>query len=206
MRLQPRNLWSLRAALIRIHRDLFAIEQKILYFEGFPTLSDFEKLVLVLEDRRFLKHGGVDLRACLRELLKNVVGRKHGGASTIDMQFVRTATGFKEKTIRRKLYEMLLSVIVQFRYSKLLILRSYLSCAFFGSGLIGITRASQRAFAVSVEQLSLAQSAELAAMLVYPKPLHPEKRWHVKIRRRADYGLRRLVRFQKSFEKIPSRK
>lgn len=206
MRLQPRRVWSFRAALIRIHRDLFLIEQRVMYFEGINELSEFEKLVLILEDRRFLMHGGVDLRACLREVMKAAVGRKHGGASTIDMQFVRTATGFRENTTRRKLYEILLSVIVQFRYSKLMILRSYLNCAFFGSGLIGIKRASKRAFGVSPEQLSRVQAAELAGMLVYPKPLRPEGNWHVKIRRRADYGLRRMVRFQKSFEKVPSRK
>ena len=97
MRLGPKRVWSFRAALIRIHRDLFLIEQKILYFEGVDKLSEFEKLVLILEDRRFFRHGGVDLRACLREVMKTAVRRKHGGASTIDMQFVERPPGLEKK-------------------------------------------------------------------------------------------------------------
>jgi membrane carboxypeptidase/penicillin-binding protein PbpC len=204
-RIQPKAFPTIKGTLIRIHRDLFAIERKLIWNEGAPVLTIFEKIVLVLEDKRFLRHNGFDLIAGTRELLKTLMLRKHGGASTIDMQFVRTATGFKAKTFSRKIYEITLSVIIQFRYSKLTILRSYLNCAFFGSGLHGAEHASLKAFGRPVFQLSRNEAAQLASMLVYPRPLRAEKKWRMKIERRAAYGLRRMARLEESFKKIPTR-
>jgi hypothetical protein len=68
MRVHPRKVPSLRAALISLHLDLFAIDEKVIRWEGLPELSQFEKLVLVLEDRRFLKHDGFDPIAFAREI------------------------------------------------------------------------------------------------------------------------------------------
>lgn len=195
---------SLRRALMRIHSDLFTIENYV-WFEGVPKLTTFERLVLVLEDRRFLQHDGVDFKACIREALKAVFRRRHGGASTIDMQFVRTATGFRELTLRRKVYEMLLASIIQYRYSKLLILRSYLATAFYGSHLFGADKASRAAFGKPLAKLSDNEAAQLAAMLVYPRPVRPREEWRVRVERRAAYGLNLLPRFEQSFEKIPRR-
>ena len=205
-RVEHKTVPGVKKLLVAFHRDLFAIDRHIISWEGEPILTSFEKLVLVLEDRRFFRHSGFDLIAFSRELLKAVVGRRHGGASTIDMQFVRTATGFRVKTLRRKAYEVTLAAIIQYRYSKLLILRSYLGCAFFGSHLYGAGRASLKTKGKTLSQLSATEAAELAAMLVYPRPLRPEEKWRMKVERRAAYGLKRMVRFEKSFEKIPTRK
>ncbi|HEY9154188.1 MAG TPA: transglycosylase domain-containing protein, partial [Opitutaceae bacterium] len=138
---QPRRLPSFRRLLERVHSDLFTIDREIYRYDYEYQLSDFEMLVLVLEDKRFLRHDGFDWIACFRELVKALFFQKHGGASTIDMQFVRTATGFRERTLKRKFYEIFLSVLIQFRYPKRTILRSYLRCAFFGSHLIGASKA-----------------------------------------------------------------
>ena len=67
-------------------------------------------MTIVLEDRRFFKHYGVDLHSVLREVSKALTLRRHGGFSTIDMQFVRTITGFRQHTIRRKVYEIVLAL------------------------------------------------------------------------------------------------
>jgi len=195
---------SIRELLIKIHRDLFTIESHISIWHYEGDLSILEKVVLVLEDRRFLRHRGVDLRACLRELIKCLSWKKHGGASTIDMQFVRTATGYRELTLRRKIYEVALSCLIQFRYSKIRILRSYLNCAFFGSGMVGINAAAGRHFQKLPDELDMKEAAVLAAMLVYPRPLVPNGRWRTRVERRAEYGLRQMVRLKESFEKIPS--
>lgn len=193
---------TLRSALIRLHRDLFQTDQFVSWWVSTEPLSNLERLVLVLEDRRFLQHRGFDARACVRELLKMLTLRKHGGASTIDMQFVRTATGYKQYTAKRKLYEMLLAFLIHFRYTKIEILRSYLSCAFFGSHLIGAERASRKVFSKSCGDLTDSEAAFIAAMLVYPRPLEPKDGWDRRVRNRADYGLRRIARFEESFEKI----
>jgi membrane peptidoglycan carboxypeptidase len=191
--------------LIYIHKDLFLIEKKILLYTDFwYELSNLEILVLVLEDKRFLRHSGVDFVACFREIVKALLLRNHGGASTIDMQFVRTATGYRQKTLRRKIYEVFLSMLIQYRYSKRTILRSYLKCAFFGSHLIGADRAAKAVFDIYPHQLTEKQAAYLAAMLVYPRPLHPNNEWSAKVTRRAEYGYRRMFRLKKSFQQIPS--
>lgn len=200
------NFPSPRRWLIKIHKDLFKIERSLVpdYYCENTKLTKLEKLVLILEDRRFLHHSGVDLIAVFREVLKALTCSKHGGASTIDMQFIRTITGYKELKFGRKLYEAFLAYLIRFRYSKIQILRSYLECAFFGSHLIGIERASKELFQKHPDDLSDDESAQLAAMLVYPKPLIPPERWRTNVLRRAKYGQRRLLRFEKSFNKLPS--
>lgn len=189
---------------MQVHIDLFEIDDHVLaYSEYYGRLAPVEIMVLLLEDRRFFRHLGVDWISCLRDMLKLITFRKHGGSSTIDMQFVRTVTGYREITMKRKLYEVLLAILIQFKYSKVVILRSYLNCAFFGSHLIGIDKAAGRTFSLSANDLEDDQAALLAAMLVYPKPLAPTEWWLNKIRRRADYGKALYVRHKKRFEKVP---
>jgi membrane peptidoglycan carboxypeptidase len=157
----------------------------------------------VLEDRRFLDHRGVDLRSGLREIIRAMTFRRHGGASTIDMQFVRTATGFRHKTFRRKIYEILLAVIIQFRYNKITILRSYLACAFFGSHLIGANKISHMLYGRNAEELSIDEAAMIAAMLVYPRPSSPTSQWQIKVQSRANYGKRIYIANKQHFDKLP---
>ena len=97
---------SPRRILVRVHRDLFKIERRIVYDYWPEPLSSLEVMVLILEDRRFFQHHGVDFISCVRELSRALLLKSHGGASTIDMQLVRTATGYRERTLRRKLYEI----------------------------------------------------------------------------------------------------
>jgi len=203
---EPRlRIPTLRSLLFRIHKDLFTIERFVQrYAAYFPTsLTPLEKLTLVLEDRRFFGHSGVDLRSTLREISRALTFRRHGGASTIDMQFVRTATGYRKNTFTRKVYELLLAIIIQFRYNKIVILRSYLACAFFGSRLIGANSASRKLYGRSADDLSIDEAAIIAAMLVYPRPRSPTPEWEVKVQRRADYGKRVYIANKESFDKLP---
>jgi membrane peptidoglycan carboxypeptidase len=197
--------FGLRMALTRVHRDLFTVHRKVdRSARYFPSeLSNLEKLVILLEDRRFLTHAGVDAKSVARELVLAVLFKKHGGASTIDMQFVRTATGFKEHTLFRKVYEIMISVLIQYRYDKITILRSYLGCAFFGTGLIGSGKAAQRMYNVHPEDLSIEQSAVLASLLVYPRPRQSSSLWEGRVRRRASYGVALYVRHKQSFDQFP---
>ncbi len=199
------KLPGIRPLLIKIHKDLFLIDKFILrYSEFYPEdLSVLEKLVLVLEDRRFLDHRGIDLKSIIREILKMMTFRRHGGASTIDMQFVRTVTGYRHLSLRRKLYEIFLSVLIQFRYNKITILRSYLACAFFGSHLIGVNKATNKVFNQNPEDLSIDEAAFIAAMLVYPRPMSPSLEWQRMVQRRANYGKRIYISNKQRFEKLP---
>ena len=200
------KIWRPREILIKIHLDLFAIDSKIQSILVYhpPALTNLEKLTLVLEDRRFLFHYGIDLKSVLREIIRAVTFRSHGGASTIDMQFVRTCTGYKERTLTRKLYEMFLAVIIQFRYSKIEILRSYLTCAYFGSHRRGANAAAQIMFGKKADDLSVDEAAFIAAMLVYPRPRDPTEEWTLRVGRRADYGKRIYIANKERFDQLPS--
>ena len=196
--------FGLRAALLRIHSDLFQVHRLVDQYSIYdpPELTNLETLVLVLEDRRFMHHAGVDGLALAREFGRAVTFREHGGASTIDMQFVRTATGYRERTLTRKLYEMLLALLIQYRYSKIVILRSYLNHAFFGSRLIGAERTAKELYGVSHHDLSLVQASTLAAALVYPRPLAPQDAWLNNVRRRSSYGMRIYLANKQRFDQL----
>lgn len=192
-----------RRILTRIHTDLLTIDRRITFIDPEEPLLLVEKMVLVLEDRRFFYHNGFHFKACCREIAKAALIQPHGGASTIDMQFVRTATGFRAKTIKRKLYEIFLARLIQFRYNKIEILRSYLDCAFFGSHIFGVKKICRKQYNKSPYALSLDEAAEVAAMLVHPRPLIPTPEWRSKVGRRANYAKLRYPGLEKTFEKLP---
>lgn len=197
--------FGLRSALLQVHRDLLSVHSRVMPSASFwpPALTNLEKLVLALEDRRFMRHSGVDLRSVVRELVKAFMLRPHGGASTVDMQFVRTATGYRSRKIGRKIYEQFLALLMQYRYSKITILRSYLACAFFGSHLIGSDSAAKAIYTTSAENLTLEQASLIAAMLVYPRPISPTALWERRVQRRAKYGIAVYIANKKRFDQIP---
>lgn len=187
------NNRKIRNFLITINQDLFSIREKIEEISytqkiSYDNYDELHYLVMSLEDRRFLKHCGVDFRSMLRECIKFFLGKKFGGASTIDMQMVRTITGFKERTLYRKLYESILAFIVNFKFSKKQIIDCYLNNAFFGSHLYGIEKATQKCFGKYISQLTFDEKAQLAAMLQRPRPQHPSAEWQEKILKRARYA------------------
>jgi hypothetical protein len=205
---QPKlHVLSFRSWMLKVHGDLLRIHWKVVRWSAYSPekLTNLEKMVIVLEDRRFPIHPGVDWRSVLREMVRALTFRRHGGASTIDMQFVRTVTGYRNKTLRRKAYEVLLAFLIQYRYRKIEILRSYLACAFFGSHLIGAKRAAMKVFGTAYpDNLDLAQAAYIAAMLVYPRPKIETELWRVKVSRRANYGMMIYLANKKRYDQFPS--
>ncbi|HHK6019312.1 TPA: biosynthetic peptidoglycan transglycosylase [Neisseria subflava] len=196
------NNRKIRNFLITINQDLFSIKEKIegISYSQMISYDDYDELhylVMALEDRRFLKHCGVDFRSILRECRNFLLGNKFGGASTIDMQMVRTITGFKERTLYRKLYESILAFIVNFKFSKKQIIDCYLNNAFFGSHLYGIETTTQKCFGKYISQLTFDEKAQLAAMLQKPRPWHPSAEWQEKILIRARYaqGIRSRMKY-----------
>lgn len=176
---------------VRLRSDLSRIDQNVRPLPQSPAaaLTALELMTIAIEDRRFFHHPGVDAFSILREAIKVLRGRKHGGASTIDMQFVRTVTGYRAPTMQRKMYEAFLALVIQSRHKKLEILRSYLACAFFGSGLIGANAAAQRVFNKDADRLSMEEASFISAMLAYPRPLDGLPRWEQRARRRAAYAV-----------------
>ncbi|UIZ74182.1 transglycosylase domain-containing protein [Raoultella ornithinolytica] len=137
-----RHYRRFRNILIDLNRDLLTISEYMNEYDDYYELNDLCYFVMALEDRRFFRHCGFDFFSFVREVFKAACKKKHGGASTIDMQLVRTITGFKDLTLYRKFYEVILAILLNFKFSKKQIIMCYLRNAFFGSRLIGSEKAA----------------------------------------------------------------
>lgn len=181
---------KLKTFLIDINLDLFLISEKMKNIDSYSDYDEIEYFVMALEDRRYLNHGGIDVRSIARETIKMFCRKKHGGASTIDMQMVRTITGFKDKTIFRKIYEATLAIIVNYKYTKKQIIRCYLANAYFGTKVTGLAQATMGVFDKQQIQLNNNEKAFIAAMLLRPKPFYYNEKWYELAMSRATYAQR----------------
>ena len=130
--------------------------------------------VIATEDKRFYEHAGVDPLGILRALVVDIRTRSTAqGGSTITQQYVVNAFIEREDTLMRKLREALLAYRLEKDHSKDEILEMYLNTIYFGHGAYGIESASQIYFDKSVGDLSLAESAMIAAVIRSPGTWSP---------------------------------
>lgn len=145
------------------------------------------------EDDGFFEHGGVDIKSLFRaayELIKT--GHKGQGGSTITMQVARNFFLGREKTYSRKLMEILLAVKIEHTLTKAQILTLYLNKIFLGNRAYGIKAAAQVYFGKSLDQLSVAEAAMLAALPKAPSSVNPVSDPDKALARRA-YVLGRML-------------
>jgi penicillin-binding protein 1A len=150
--------------------------------------------VLAAEDDRFYQHGGVDFSGVARAALANVRGRREG-ASTITMQVARTFFLTREKTIARKLSEVLLAFKIEASLSKDQILELYLNQIFLGSRAYGFASAAHVYFGKSLADITAAEAAMLAGLPQAPSRQNPfvnpkraQQRQHYVLRRMSELG------------------
>jgi penicillin-binding protein 1A len=130
--------------------------------------------VLAREDRRFYNHFGVDLIGLTRAMWANLrAGHLVQGGSTISQQLAKNVFLTPDRTLKRKVQEMLLALWLERNFSKDQILTLYLNRVYFGAGTYGVDAASQRYFGKSVRQLNLAECAMLAGLLKAPTRYAP---------------------------------
>ena len=130
--------------------------------------------VIATEDRRFYSHSGVDPRSVIRALTVNIIKRRKAqGASTLTQQVAKNLFLSSEKTIRRKVQELLLSFWLEYRLTKDQILTIYLNRVYFGAGTYGIEAAAQKYYGVRARHLNLYQAAVLAGLLKAPSRYNP---------------------------------
>ncbi|MEO0725097.1 MAG: penicillin-binding protein 1C, partial [Bacteroidota bacterium] len=126
------------------------------------------------EDRRFLRHWGVDWRALLRALRQNMrAGKVVSGGSTISMQVVRMARGNRSRTIWQKLIEISLALRLELTYSKTEILGLWAANAPFGGNVVGLEAASWRYYQKASHLLTWSEAATLAVLPNSPALIHP---------------------------------
>lgn len=132
--------------------------------------------VLAVEDRNFYHHFGVNPVAVARALLVNArEGEVRQGGSTLTQQLAKNLYLSSEKTMRRKIQELLLALWLEHKFTKDEILTLYLNRVYFGAGAYGLDAASRRYFGKSAASLTLAESAVLAGLLKAPSHLSPDR-------------------------------
>lgn len=134
----------------------------------------YARAVVEYEDRRFGRHGGVSLPAIVRAAVQNYrAGEVVSGGSTLTMQLVRLSRGNPPRTVKEKLWEMLLATRVEWSYTKPEILSLYAAHAPFGGNVVGLEAAAWRYFGHDPSQLSWAEAATLAVLPNSPALIHP---------------------------------
>jgi len=132
--------------------------------------------VIAIEDRRYYSHFGVDPIGLTRAMVKNVTaGRLVQGGSTLTQQLAKNLFLSPDRTIGRKVQEVLLALWLEQKYTKDQILEMYLNRVYFGSGSYGVEAASRRYFNKSARDVTLPEAALLAGLLKAPSRLSPAR-------------------------------
>jgi len=124
--------------------------------------------VLAAEDRTFYTESAISPTGILRALFNDLRGGSLAGGSTITQQYAKTAFLSPERTITRKIKELVISLKLSSQMSKDQILENYLNTIYFGRGSYGVESAAQVFFGRDVNQLTISQSAVLASILRSP--------------------------------------
>ncbi len=136
--------------------------------------DSMQKAAIAIEDRMFYSHHGIYWQGLIRAGVMSIVkGQKLQGTSTLTQQLVRNAILTTERSYTRKLREIILSLQIEQKYSKDQILQLYLNEIPFGSNIYGVESAAQNYFGKGAKDLSLDESALLAAMIQRPDYFSP---------------------------------
>lgn len=177
--------------------------------------SNYLKLLLSYEDKRFYSHHGIDLLASLRALKQLVTnGRVVSGASTLTMQVARLLEPRDKRTLAAKIRQSVRAIDMERRLTKRQILSLYLRLAPFGGNLEGVRAASLAYFGREPRHLSLGESALLVALPQSPEMRRPDRRHKnaVKARNRvlqraAKAGVISMIEAKRAMlEPVPSKR
>ncbi len=144
------------------------------------TLKDLPpylpKAFIAIEDRRFYSHHGVDPIGLVRAVAANALHRGVSqGGSTITQQLAKNLFLTPDRTIWRKLQEVVLALWLERKFSKNEILELYLNRVYFGAGAYGVDAAAQRYFGKPARAVKLAEAAMLAGLVKSPSRLAPSR-------------------------------
>lgn len=132
--------------------------------------------IISIEDKRFFEHGAMDARGMTRALFSNIIhGHVGAGGSSITQQTAKNIFLSRDKKVSRKIQEMILSYWLENRFDKNQILDLYMNRVSLVGGLRGIDSAARVLFQKSAMELTIAESAQIAAMLKAPTTYSPLK-------------------------------
>lgn len=144
------------------------------WLESDEIPSTLLEAVLSVEDRRFFEHGGVDYRGLARAMWVNFrAGRVVQGGSSLTQQLAKNLFLTPERTIKRKVQELMLAIWLERRYAKKEILAMYLNRVYLGAGAYGADAAAHRYFGISARHLVVNEAALIAGLLKAPSRYSP---------------------------------
>src|SRR5512139_3133956 len=150
-----------------------------------------KKAILAAEDERFYQHGGVDYLSVARAAFANLASGSQQGAGTITMQVARNFFLTREKTVTRKLREVLLAWKIEANLSKDEILELYVNQIFLGQRAYGFAAASQIYFGKPLRDVTVSEAAMLAGLPKAPSAYNPVTN-PKRAKGRQQYVLRRM--------------
>lgn len=164
--------------------------------QQFVKLDDIplqlRQATLVAEDKDFYKHGAIDLRGVARAFYATVFKKDLQGGSTLTQQLVKNSLLSPERTIQRKVKEVILSFATEALYSKDEIMEMYLNQVPYGGTAYGVQAASRMYFGKDVHTLTLAEAALLAGFPESPSTYAPFGSHPELGKQRQEYILRRM--------------
>lgn len=170
----------------------YAVQRRIIIpkSEIAPALLN---AIVSTEDQNFYKHGGIDPKAILRAGIKDIIARKKvEGASTITQQLAKMLFLTPEKSWRRKINEMFLSIEIEKNFTKDQIIEMYANQVYFGHGAYGVEAAARLYFGKHAKELAVEEAAVIAGMIRLPLYYSPFQNPQNTISRR-NHVLRRLL-------------
>ncbi len=145
--------------------------------QTFVPISEIPKFLqeatIAIEDKDFYRHGAIDIRGIIRSVYVIASKRQLQGGSTITQQLVKNSLLTQERTITRKVKEVILAFATEILYPKDKILEMYLNQSPYGGATWGVEAGSQTYFGKKVSELTLAESALLAGLPESPTTLSP---------------------------------
>jgi penicillin-binding protein 1A len=168
----PSQATRIYAADGQVIASLFRENRQIVPLTEIPPM--LRQAVLAIEDDRFFNHRGVDLRGIARALWRNLrQGELAEGGSTITQQLARNVFLTAERSISRKVSEILLALEIERRLTKEEILERYMNQVYFGQGAYGVEMAARVYFGKSVKSITLAEAALVAGLVRAPSLYTP---------------------------------
>lgn len=157
-------------------------------------IPEFVKTATIaIEDKDFYKHPGFSITGMTRAAYKTLSGQRLEGGSTLTQQLVKNSLLSPERTIKRKVQELVLALFVEARYSKDQILEMYLNQIPYGSTAYGIEAASELYFDKNAKDLTLGEAALLAGMPQAPSRYSPFGAFPENAKGRQKTVLQRMV-------------
>jgi len=147
---------------------------------------------VAIEDAEFYSHHGFSPKGIIRAALRNLKGDKLYGGSTITQQLVKNTLLSPERTLVRKIKEIILAVLVETKFSKDEIFQMYLNEVGYGGAAYGVEEAAQMYFGKSAKNLTLAEAALLAGLPASPTSFSPFGAYPQKAKERQLLVLRRM--------------